>query len=517
MNSRRLPALATSVLLGITALASAGPLTSRFTYQGTLKQAGAPVSATADMTFALFNDPNAGSQVGPTLTFDGVGGNPAPVAVVGGLFTVQLDFGAAPFDGQELWLAISVRTPSGAGAYVPLNPRQRLTAAPFALYALNSPGAGLWDTTGTATYNTADTFVGINRSTKVTGNEYFGIQAPVNAGFGGMYIRTNGANGVPFYGYSNGASAAWTYFDGANGFWGVYNGGADRIVVSSEGDVGIGDTTPDARLDVHTSATHGITGTTTAASSYGVYGSGTSAGVYGVSGASNGAGVYGEGGGTGTTGVEGHADSSASSGVAGYNTVATGVYGSTWTGYGVYGTNGGSNSSGYAGYFNGRLHVAGQLSKSSGSFKIDHPLDPANKYLYHSFVESPEMMNVYNGVIATDASGYAVVQLPDYFQALNRDFRYQLTVVDASDDFVLAKVVREVEKNTFTLRTSKGNVKVSWQVTGVRQDAYAQANRIVVEEDKPEGERGKFIHPELFGASAEENVSYHAIRSQDAR
>ncbi|MGH9844628.1 MAG: hypothetical protein ACREEM_38400 [Blastocatellia bacterium] len=71
--------------------------------------------------------------------------------------------------------------------------------------------------------------------------------------------------------------------------------------------------------------------------------------------------------------------------------------------------------------------MVGTLSKGGGSFKIDHPLDPENKYLYHSFVESPDMMNIYNGVVTLDETGQAEVELPDYFSALNRDFRYQFT------------------------------------------------------------------------------------------
>lgn len=81
------------------------------------------------------------------------------------------------------------------------------------------------------------------------------------------------------------------------------------------------------------------------------------------------------------------------------------------------------------GFYAGNLNVTGKLTKGSGSFKIDHPLDPANKYLSHSFVESPDMMNVYNGNITTDRHGLATITLPDYFEALNRDFRYQLTVI----------------------------------------------------------------------------------------
>lgn len=130
------------------------------------------------------------------------------------------------------------------------------------------------------------------------------------------------------------------------------------------------------------------------------------------------------------------------------------------------------------------LHVSGSLSKAAGSFRIDHPLDPQNKWLYHSFVESPDMKNIYDGVVRTDERGLAAVTLPPYFDALNRDFRYQLTVIDSSDDFVLAKVAREIEGNAFVIRTSAPNTKVSWQVTGIRDDAYARANPIVVEVSK---------------------------------
>src|SRR6202023_673525 len=97
-------------------------------------------------------------------------------------------------------------------------------------------------------------------------------------------------------------------------------------------------------------------------------------------------------------------------------------------GYAVYA----SGSGPYAGYFagnanvTGNLSVGGTLSKAAGSFKIDHPLDPENKYLYHSFVESPDMMNIYNGNVVLDANGQAIVQMPDWFEALNQDFRYQL-------------------------------------------------------------------------------------------
>jgi hypothetical protein len=154
-------------------------------------------------------------------------------------------------------------------------------------------------------------------------------------------------------------------------------------------------------------------------------------------------------------------------------------------------------------YLEGNVAVSGNLSKGGGSFKIDHPLDPANKYLYHSFVESPDMMNVYNGNVTTSKQGLATVILPDYFEALNRDFRYQLTVIGR---FAQAIVAKEVRHNRFTIKTSKPGVKVSWQVTGIRQDAYANAHRIQVEEEKSPQEQGRYLHPELFGAPPEQAI-----------
>jgi hypothetical protein len=159
---------------------------------------------------------------------------------------------------------------------------------------------------------------------------------------------------------------------------------------------------------------------------------------------------------------------------------------------------------GFAGLFSGDVQVLGTLTKLGGSFKIDHPLDPENKYL-HSFVESPDMMNIYNGNITTDHNGVAVVELSDYFEALNRDFRYQLTVIG---QFAQAIVAEKVKGNRFTIQTNAPGVEVSWQVTGIRQDAWANKNRIPVEEVKSEKERGHYLHPESFGKEKERSVEW---------
>ncbi|MCM3874856.1 MAG: hypothetical protein NEA02_00405 [Thermoanaerobaculia bacterium] len=273
-----------------------------------------------------------------------------------------------------------------------------------------------------------------------------------------------------------------------------------------------------------------------------------SAGVYGSTSNANGNGVWGVGGpgtgvkgtSTGSNGVFGTTSSGAASGVYGENNATGGfgvagrapvgqaVYGETTTGTAVHGEVTGSAGTailgvargsgiglsaqnvdgGTAGFFFGNVDVQGSLTKSSGSFKIDHPLDPENKYLYHSFVESPDMMNIYNGLVTTDERGYATVELPEWFEALNRDFRYQLTVLDETDgdSFVHSKIVKGVSSKRFTLRTSAPHARVSWQVTGIRKDAWAESHRIPVEEVKAESERGRFLHPREHGRQVEDGI-----------
>ncbi len=170
-------------------------------------------------------------------------------------------------------------------------------------------------------------------------------------------------------------------------------------------------------------------------------------------------------------------------------------------GVAIYGDANGSTNG--AADFSGDVTVFGNLSKFGGSFKIDHPLDPANKYLSHSFVESPDMMNIYNGNVVTDGAGNATVQMPDWFEALNRDFRYQLTVIG---QFAQAIVAVKMANGRFGIRTDKPNVEVSWMVTGVRQDAWANAHRIPVEEEKADRDKGHYMVPALFGHAAEPNL-----------
>jgi hypothetical protein len=228
---------------------------------------------------------------------------------------------------------------------------------------------------------------------------------------------------------------------------------------------------------------------------------GTSVSGDGVFGDSNsGNGVEGDSGGPDGFGVYGTNSAEDSIAIYGIDTTASSAGLVGIAPYAVI-----ANGSVLAGEFIGNVEVEGTLSKDSGSFKIDHPLDPANKYLYHSFVESPDMMNIYNGNVTTSAAGEAVVTLPEWFETLNRDFRYQLTVLG---QFAQAIVSSKVANHQFSIKTDKPDVEVSWQVTGIRQDAWANAHRIPVEEMKSEKERGFYRHPELYNAPPEKSVSW---------
>jgi hypothetical protein len=196
----------------------------------------------------------------------------------------------------------------------------------------------------------------------------------------------------------------------------------------------------------------GVVGESDATSGTGVYGwalasTGTNYGTRGRSDSPNGIGVYGVAGALSGVnyGVFGRSSSSDGYGMPGWVSATTGInygimgqsasstglgvigyaYATTGQNYGVYGVS--DSPDGWAGWFDGDVMVAGILLKSAGYFRIDHPLDPANRYLNHSFVESPDMMNIYDGLVTLDDSGQAWVQLPDWFEALNQDFRYQLT------------------------------------------------------------------------------------------
>ena len=315
----------------------------------------------------------------------------------------------------------------------------------------------------------------------------------------GVYGRNFSSAGSGVFGENN-SNGNYGYLGGSLGAYGSYGSGdnygylggstiAVRGVAHVTGGLGV-----QGYATSETGANWGVYGLTESTTGYGVWGlatasSGTNYGVWGETDSASGYAVYGMNDGNDTHGFLGH-----SVGAYGRH-VSTGNYGYLGgSSYGLYARQGAGGS--FAGYFNGNARVTGTLTKGGGSFLIDHPHDPENKYLYHSFVESPDMMNVYNGNIVTDDEGFAEVVLPEWFETLNRDFRYQLTVIG---EFAQAIIGEKVRDNRFTILTDKPSVEVSWQITGIRQDPWANANRIPVEQDKPEAEVGSYLHPDLYG------------------
>ena len=228
-----------------------------------------------------------------------------------------------------------------------------------------------------------------------------------------------------------------------------------------------------------------------------------------------GAGLRATGGGGGSTrtgpGVVARGGSSQAS-IGGDGLVAQGGNGdgpSDRSGDGIYARPGFTSNGakeGLAGFFEGAVEVSGDFNVTGGgtkNFKIDHPLDPENKYLYHAAIESSEVLNIYSGNIKLDGGGEATVKLPEWFEALNKDFRYSLTPIGAPGAGLY--IAQEVSDNQFRIAGGLPGTRVSWQVTGIRSDAAIRHRPFRLEEDKG-SERGYYLTPEAYGQPAGKNL-----------
>jgi hypothetical protein len=477
-----------------------------------------PLTGTVGVTFSLYKDQEGGAPLWietQNVTLDKTGHYTVSLGS-----TTSQGLPASPFAaGEARWLGVQVQGQAEQS-------RTLLMSVPYALKALDAETIGgkplsalqLAAPNGGSSFANSNNAPAANTITCSTSSACKSGHIPVFASNGGAakvkdsIIQESGSTlSVAGSASLTGSISASTTSSSSAAVVGYDNTSGGSAAVSGTSTNGTGVVATGVTGLLGTGAGEDGVGVS-ASGNFGVYANGIAAGVYGVSTTSTGVigtstsyiGVYG----SGATGVNGV--SSAGNGVSGISSGGPGVYAQSDTAWAVdaYGTSTATgvlagSASGWAAWFNGNVDVDGNLSKAGGSFKIDHPLDPANKYLYHSFVESPDMMNIYNGNVITDAQGDAVVPLPDWFETLNRDFRYQLTVIG---QFAQAIVASEITDGRFSIKTDKPNVKVSWQVTGIRQDAWANAHRIPVEELKPGKERGSYLHPELYGAPEEKGV-----------
>ncbi len=180
------------------------------------------------------------------------------------------------------------------------------------------------------------------------------------------------------------------------------------------------------------------------------------------------------------------------------------------TNYGVYGQATGATA--YGVYANGRLGASG-----TKAFMIDHPLDPENKVLMHYSAESPQVLNIYSGNITLDARGEAWVSLPDYFDSINVDPRYQLTPIGAPAPQL--HIAQRVQNNRFKIAGGASGMEVSWEIKAQRNDRFVAERGAPVEQLKSAAERGRYIDPSLYGKPEEMGIFHvvpHARPGDDA-
>jgi hypothetical protein len=440
-----------------------------------------------------------------------------------GIVALNLDATKVPelgsnnaFSGTEQFKgAVGVGTTPMANGYTPLSIGSANGFGTWFAIANTSAGGHTWNIISAGAGNaegagnfgitdlTGKSTIWLEGNTRTTS-----LVASGSAGASVIDADVQGANdaaytpGLRFGGGSSGETIASTRGVGLNRFGlDFYTNFAPRVSITQSGQMGIATQVPHNQLDV-LSRSNGYAA---------IYAGGGSA-----------ASGSGANGGDGLDTFGGDADTNSNSesleagnGVTGYGgaggyfggagVLATGGNGNTVGGTGIAAWPGNGPDGGLAGLFGGDVVIEGTLVGGSISHLMDHPLDPANKYLSHSAVESEDMMNIYNGIVVLDSNGEALVQMPNWFSTLNRDFRYQLTCIGG---FAPVYIAEELANNQFKVGGGRAGMRISWQITGIRQDAWSNAHRIPVEEQKNARERGHYLHPELYGAPAESSIEW---------
>ena len=502
--------------------ASYRPVGTSGAYTAVTPRPIAPNSAFAD--YATLSGSTQGLQskpvsaafptAGQVLTYSGTAWTPAtPIAPPSYLAGAGLSLTGTTFSipnggvtGSMLALPLALSASSSSPTFSATNTGSggdaidTSTTSGNGVFAVSASGIGVYggSTSSYGLSGISSSGVGVHGvSTGTNSVGFLGGTDPVLSAHAGVYGQSD-QNGVVGSNTSSGNYGVLGSVLGGSGGGGVYGYSASGYGAYGNSGNGVG---------VYANSGSGVAVYATSLIGDGVYAnSNSNYGVFSVS-TSNDAGHFVTSG--GMNGVYGEADSSNGNGIEGLADNGTSAYGVL-----------GVSSSGYAGFFNGKtevlgnLIVTGSITAGTKDFRIDDPLDPANKYLYHASVESDKMEDVYHGHVVLDANGTASVDLPDWFEALNKDCEYTLTCVGG---FAPVYVAQEVQNNRFTIAGGRGGLKVSWQITGVRQDAYANAHPLPVEEDKPANEQGLYLHPKEWGQPEELGIGYAQHRAHAAR
>jgi hypothetical protein len=534
---RSLTALALTGVLLLVSITSTGQIPRELSYQGLLTDdSGRPlINAPVSLVFRIYDAPSGGNQLWSESQVTSTGATGVISVVLGSTSPIDCDL------GEPLWVELVVDGNT-------VSPRSKLTPS---LYSLNASDAERLAGLEAGSYS----LDGHNHDERYYTESELKISDGSGPNSGVNRVSWDNLVDVPS-GFADGVD------DGGTGGTGAWSVSGDDVYRQS-GNVGVGIATPDWSLDVRSHLLYGLhvesdhlsapdnthvihgeyTGDAQIPDGVGVFGRSVPGDGYGIGGVFKGGyigvqgsvyptgndnyisifgstkstvtvgttyGSYGEARkGATSYGAYGFAyDAPSNYGVRGF------AYGGT-RGYGIYGSASGASSENWAGWFDGDVNVTGTVYGATTGFIIDHPLDPEREYLCHTAVQSSEMKNVYDGLVWLDGDGEAWVQLPEWFEALNGDFRYQLTPIGAPAPGLY--VADTIENGRFRIAGGPPEIQVSWMVTGIRHDAYAITHSIEPERAKAASDEGKYLHPELFGRSQERGVGYAEPATLDSR